>query len=262
MSQNDYVIANDTAANVRADLNLALAALASQSSGATAPSTTYANMIWYDTANDTLKMRSEADDAWITLGTLDQSLNTFSLPESPAFTGIPTAPTAADGTDTTQIATTAFVKSNSKVVQVQRAQYSSVVSGSSTMPVDNTIPQITEGSAFMELAITPTNASNLLQIDVVFFASHSNNREVAYAIFQDSTANALAAVAEVGTSGKPSVVTFSHQMVAGTTSATTLKVRAGPDSATHVIYLNGTSVGGGLFGGVAASSITITEIAV
>ena len=77
MSQNDYVIANQTAPNFRADLNLALQALASTSSGATAPSTTYANMLWYDTATNTLKMRSEADDAWINLGTLDQSLNTF-----------------------------------------------------------------------------------------------------------------------------------------------------------------------------------------
>ena len=77
MSQNDFVIANQTAPNFRADLNLALQALASTSSGATAPSTTYANMLWYDTATSILKMRSEADDAWINLGTLDQSLNTF-----------------------------------------------------------------------------------------------------------------------------------------------------------------------------------------
>lgn len=77
MSQNDYVIANQTAPNFRADLNLALQALASNSSGATTPSTTYANMLWYDTANNILKMRSEADDAWIALGTLDQSANTF-----------------------------------------------------------------------------------------------------------------------------------------------------------------------------------------
>jgi len=34
-------------------------------------------MLWYDTANNILKMRSEADDAWIALGTLDQSANTF-----------------------------------------------------------------------------------------------------------------------------------------------------------------------------------------
>jgi len=77
MSQSDYVIDNQTAPNFRADLNLALQALASTSSGATAPSTTYANMLWYDSGTNILKMRSEADDAWINLGTLDQSLNTF-----------------------------------------------------------------------------------------------------------------------------------------------------------------------------------------
>ena len=110
MSQNDYVIANQTTPLFRADLNLALQALASNSSGSSAPSTTYANMLWYDTTNNILKMRSEADDAWISIGTLDQSLNTFSLPESPEFTGTPTAPTAPSGTNTTQIATTAFVQ--------------------------------------------------------------------------------------------------------------------------------------------------------
>jgi len=68
-------------------------------------------MLWYDTATNTLKMRSEANDAWIDLGTLDQSANTF-LPAlvSPALTGVPTAPTAVAGTDTTQIATTEFVQ--------------------------------------------------------------------------------------------------------------------------------------------------------
>jgi len=96
MSQNDYVIANQTTPLFRADLNLALQALASNSSGSSAPSTTYANMLWYDTANNTLKMRSEADDAWITLGTLDQSLNTFTpfgltaISADPDFTVDPT----------------------------------------------------------------------------------------------------------------------------------------------------------------------------
>jgi hypothetical protein len=35
----------------------------------------------------------------------------YALLASPALTGVPTAPTAASGTNTTQIATTAFVKS-------------------------------------------------------------------------------------------------------------------------------------------------------
>ena len=110
MGQNDFVIANQTAPAFRTDLNSALQALASTSSGATAPSTTYANMLWYDTATDTLKMRSEADDAWIDIGTLDQSLNTFAatVGADVALTGTPTAPTAASGTNTTQVATTAF----------------------------------------------------------------------------------------------------------------------------------------------------------
>jgi len=77
MSQNDMVIANQTAPNFRADLNLALQALASTSSGSSAPATTYANMLWYDTSSNILKMRTEADDAWIEMGSLDQSNNTF-----------------------------------------------------------------------------------------------------------------------------------------------------------------------------------------
>jgi len=91
-------------------------------------------MLWYDTTNNILKMRSEADDAWITIGTLDQSLNTF-LPAlvNAGLTGVPTAPTATVGTNNTQIATTAFVLANlpeSGAYDVQRF----TVSGTWTKP--------------------------------------------------------------------------------------------------------------------------------
>ena len=79
MSQHDFNIANQTAAPARADINSALTALASLSSGATAPSTTFANMLWYDTANDTLKLRNEADSGWISIGYADQSSGAFAL---------------------------------------------------------------------------------------------------------------------------------------------------------------------------------------
>jgi phage-related tail fiber protein len=78
MSQHDFDIANQTASNARTDINNALKALASLSSGALAPTTTYANMLWYDTANDQIKKRNEADSAWITLGTISESSGTFS----------------------------------------------------------------------------------------------------------------------------------------------------------------------------------------
>lgn len=79
MSQHDFNIANQTASNARSDLNNALRALVSLSSGATAPSTTYANMLWYDTTNNILRMRTEADDTWIRIAYLDQSDDAFRI---------------------------------------------------------------------------------------------------------------------------------------------------------------------------------------
>jgi len=51
MSQHDMTVDNAGAATVRVDINSALQALASTSSGATAPTTTFANQLWYDTAS-------------------------------------------------------------------------------------------------------------------------------------------------------------------------------------------------------------------
>lgn len=72
MSQNDFVIDNQTASAVRSDLNSAFQALASLNSGTSEPATKYANMLWYDTTNNILKMRNEANNAWVNLLYLDQ----------------------------------------------------------------------------------------------------------------------------------------------------------------------------------------------
>jgi hypothetical protein len=79
MSQNDLNIANQTASATRSDINSALQALGSNNSGSSAPTTTYANMHWYDTSSNMLKQRSEADDAWISIGYFDQSTNAFKV---------------------------------------------------------------------------------------------------------------------------------------------------------------------------------------
>lgn len=76
MSQNDFTIANQTFPNTRADINSALQALASTSSGSSAPSTTFANQLWYDTANNKLYIRNEDNDANILLAELDQTNDT------------------------------------------------------------------------------------------------------------------------------------------------------------------------------------------
>jgi len=67
----DYTIDNATGAAVRTDLNNVFGAIATSNSGATEPTTTYAYMLWADTANTLLKIRNGANSAWITVGTLD-----------------------------------------------------------------------------------------------------------------------------------------------------------------------------------------------
>lgn len=72
MTQHDYNIANQTGAAFRADLNNALSSILSQNSGTSAPSTTAAGMIWYDTTNGLVKQRNAADNAWVTLWRIDK----------------------------------------------------------------------------------------------------------------------------------------------------------------------------------------------
>lgn len=73
MSQNDFDVANQAGAPLRADINSALQALATLSSGANAPSTSYARMQWADTTSNQLKRRNAANSGWIVVGSLDET---------------------------------------------------------------------------------------------------------------------------------------------------------------------------------------------
>ena len=155
---------------------------------------------------------------------------------------------------------TAVVASQSQVVQVVNTQTGALATGTTTTPRDDTIPQNTEGDEVMTLAITPKDTSNILIIQVDAFASHSVGAGwFTLALFQDTTLNALAAIPEQTPGGsEPHMLTLTHKMTAGTTSATTFKARIGLDVAGTTTF-NGNS-GARIYGGVAASSITIWEV--
>lgn len=70
MSQHDYILDNQAGQAFRQDLNNALAAIVSQNSGATEPTTKYAYQFWADTTTGLLKVRNAANNAWITVGDL------------------------------------------------------------------------------------------------------------------------------------------------------------------------------------------------
>ena len=79
MAQHDYIINNQTFPSYRTDHNNSLSAIASNNSGATEPSTTYAYQWWYDTSSNALKIRNADNDAWITIGTFDQATDSVTL---------------------------------------------------------------------------------------------------------------------------------------------------------------------------------------
>jgi hypothetical protein len=174
------------------------------------------------------------------------------------FSSSPIIPTP---TTDMQASTKKYVDDNAgKIMQVVNVQTGAVTTGTTVIPYDDTVPQITEGTEFMALAITPVSATNKLKIDVIFHGTSSTGDRLAVALFQDTTANALACMQGlVASGGGEENIKLTHYMDAGTTAATTFKVRAGGVAGT--ITFNG-SGGARKYGGVLASSITITEIKV
>ena len=70
MATHDYVIANQSGAAFRTDLNNALAAIVSNNSNSSEPSTKYAYQWWADTSASIFKIRNSSNDGWINLFTL------------------------------------------------------------------------------------------------------------------------------------------------------------------------------------------------
>jgi len=141
------------------------------------------------------------------------------------------------------------------VVEFKKGAYAT---GSTAIPADDSIPQITEGDEYMTQVFRPTNVNNKLKIEVLFNSDDSAAAIRTVALFQDSTANALACVGLYGAGGGAIYQHYiTHTMKAGTISLTTFRVRAGSTSGS--MYFNGTN-GAGLFGGDLASSIRVEEI--
>jgi hypothetical protein len=146
------------------------------------------------------------------------------------------------------------------VLQVVEANYTTSASTTSVIPMDSTIPQNTEGTEILSASITPTSSSNKLFIQVSLpFIDGSTALLIAGALFQDSTANALAmGIVTPASTGYASDLSFTHYMTAGTTGSTTFKVRYGPH--TQTAYIN-RRYDGTTYGNVAAARLTIMELA-
>ena len=73
MAQHDYNIGDQNGFDFLLDLNNALSAIVTNNAGSSEPNTTFAHMLWFDTNNDLMKMRNEANSAWVIVAKKDGS---------------------------------------------------------------------------------------------------------------------------------------------------------------------------------------------
>jgi len=135
-----------------------------------------------------------------------------------------------------------------------------VVNTNVITPLDNTIPQITEGTEFLTASITPTSATNILLIECILNIGAPNRRVTAH-LHQDAVANALVAQHLQIDNYAMGTFVLRHRMVAGTDEEITFKLRAGTSAYVGGnLVMNGSAAAGAYFGGVCLSSISITEL--
>lgn len=158
-----------------------------------------------------------------------------------------------DGTQFHAITFSGFVQ------KVEATPYATYASASTALPNDDSIPQSGEGTEVVTVAITPKSTLHRLVIEAVVHMSGDASRTCIAALFQDSTADALAVAAETSpAAGNVMTVRLRHEMAAGTVSATTFKIRAGTTTGTY--YINGTSSSRS-FGGILACTLSVSEFA-
>ena len=73
MAQHDYNIGDQNGFDFLVDLNNALSAIATNNAGSSEPNPTFPHMLWFDTNNDLMKVRNEANSAWVIVAKKDGS---------------------------------------------------------------------------------------------------------------------------------------------------------------------------------------------
>jgi hypothetical protein len=146
-----------------------------------------------------------------------------------------------------------------KLMQMVSTEYTTMSTGTTLIPGDDTIPQNTEGDEYFTCSITPMFSTSKLRIDVNVYGSHSaSGGALTVALFKDTDVNAIGVGRVLASANYMRNVSFTRVIDASTTSTITFKIRAGSGTA-GTTTINGNS-GTRYFGGILVSSIVITEI--
>jgi hypothetical protein len=143
------------------------------------------------------------------------------------------------------------------IVQVVQGTNSAYTTSAATIPSDDTVPLVSEGTQILTAAITPNDAANkvLVQVNVPLLSTNTTNTPI-LALFRGSTC--IGAAAQSLPANYLAVASMEILDAPATTSATTYTVRVGLFNASGTFQINGIS--SRLFGGAAAATITLIEV--
>ena len=228
----------------------------------TAPTQPILGQLWYNSSTDVLSAYNTGN-TWTQLASEDY---VESAKISPAFTGVPTAPTAPTGTANTQLATTAFVTSSPAFAGVPTAP-TATVSASTTQIATTAFVQNNKVSpAFTGIPTAPTAAynTNSTQLATTAFVQGEKDSPV-------FTGSPKAPTATSGTSNTQIATTAfvtSSPVFAGTPTAPTAAYNTNSAQLATTAFVQGEKVGPAFTGvptaptagnGTATTQIATTE---
>lgn len=145
------------------------------------------------------------------------------------------------------------------IVASQTATYATYAQITGLIPLDNTVPQASEGTAILNLSHTPQSPSNRVRIRFSGFANSASDSVPIVAFLSiDGSAAVQAVAVSAGSAAMPAQVFFEYEHIPGDTSAHTYSVRVGPGGVGTVRFNGGATTR--LFGGAAAARLTIEEV--
>ena len=208
-------------------------------------------------------IQTVADNA-ITLakmaGGTDGNLITFDASGDPAYVATGSSGQVLTSAGAGSPPTFAALSGLGKTLQVVYAETTAASTGTAVMVDDNTIPQKTEGTEAITLAITPVSSTSRLVISGVVHATSSTAGPRVWAIFKDDGADAIWAAGNYDGDGTQMLHQFHFTEISANTTERTYKFRLG-EAAAHTITFNGVS-GTRKYGAIPKSNMLITEIEV
>ena len=224
----------------------------------------------YALATDLASLNTTVTGTTGSMSTLQGNVATINTNVTSAQASLITASTNAATVQGNLAALTAQAGSTG-VEDYRYAQTAAPLNLAGTIPWDDTVPQITEGTELLAVSITPKKATNLLVVDgTVNWTEPANTGDYfVAALFRDAGVNAIASAVDGASNGNARctadavhsevcTLPFRFTLVAGSTAATTLRLRVGLNGGN--VYIN-QGVNSRKLGGALYSTLSITEIA-